>query len=159
MRSHKVFLLAAILAIALGIATGVFLSISRTAQEESEAAATFGDARLALLIATTTAARERGLGMRDSLPSDTGMIFIFTKDGTYDFWMKDMRFPIDIFWLNSDRNVVHIERYVSTSTYPAALHSQAPARYVIETNAGFADEHHILLGTPLELKNIPTIAE
>src|ERR1035437_10946382 len=61
--------------------------------------AEFGGVSLRIDYATTTAARERGLGGRTSIPSDYGMLFVFPKDDVYGFWMKDTLGRLDIFWL------------------------------------------------------------
>src|SRR5436305_1009786 len=40
-------------------------------------------------VVDTDATREKGLGDRESLAENTGMLFVFPKDDTYGFWMKD----------------------------------------------------------------------
>lgn len=119
----------------------------------------FGGVSLRVEYATTEIERERGLSGRDSIPNDYGMLFVFQKDGTYGFWMKDMLAPIDIFWLNSKGQVVSITSDVATSTYPNVLYPTEPVRYVLEITAGFAREHNIATGTPLLLKNFPTVSQ
>lgn len=121
--------------------------------------AEFGGVSLMLDYATTPAERERGLGGRISIPSDYGMLFVFPKDDTYGFWMKDMLVPIDIFWLNAQGQVVSIAEDVTTSTYPSVFYPNMPARYVLETAAGFTQAHSVATGTPLLLKNFPTVTE
>ena len=121
--------------------------------------AEFGGVSLRIDYATTTEARERGLGGRTSIPSDYGMLFAFQKDGYYGFWMKDMLVPIDIFWLDSKGQVISISQDVAASTYPSVFYPSSPARYVLETSAGFAHEHSISTGTPLLLKNFPIVSE
>jgi uncharacterized membrane protein (UPF0127 family) len=86
-------------------------------------------------VADTEAAREKGLGGRDSLAKDSGMLFVFQKDGTYAFWMKDMKFNIDIVWISADGHIVDIRENVSPDTFPTAFSPKAPARYVLELSA------------------------
>ncbi len=124
-----------------------------------EQAGEFGDVSLRLDYATTTAARELGLGGRPSVPDGYGMLFVFPKDAPYGFWMKDMLVPIDMFWLDAQGHVVSIAPDVATSTYPNVLYPAGPARYVLETAAGFATAHAITVGTPLLLKNFPIVSE
>lgn len=121
--------------------------------------ATFGGVSLTLELATTTTARERGLSGRESLPEDRAMLFVFEKPEQYGFWMKDMQIPIDIFWLDDKGQVVYLMENVSPETYPTVFYSPTPARYVLETNAGFAREHSIATGTLLELKNSTTVSK
>ena len=56
-------------------------------------------------IADTLLLRSKGLSGRESLAEDTGMYFIFTVSMKYGFWMKDMKFPIDIIWISGDKVV------------------------------------------------------
>ena len=119
----------------------------------------FGGMSLRIEYATTTEARELGLGGRASIASDEAMLFVFPEDEYYGFWMNDMLISIDIFWLDSKGQVVSIEEDVSPSTYPDVFYPTAPARYVLETAAGFARAHGIVLGTPLLLKSFPTVSK
>ena len=121
--------------------------------------AEFGGMSLRLEYATTEAERERGLSGRENIPDDYGMLFLFPKDDYYGFWMKDMLAPIDIFWLNSDRHVVSITKDIATSTYPNVFYPPVPVRYVLETAAGLARLNGIATGTPLRLKNFPSITK
>ncbi len=119
----------------------------------------FGGVSLRLEYATTTLAREVGLSGRGSIPNDYGMLFVFPKDAPYGFWMKGMLVPIDIFWLDDKGQVVFIAQDVATSTYPNVFYPNVPARYVLETAAGFAKVRGIAIGTPLVLKNFPTVSQ
>mgnify|MGYP001561318743 FL=1 len=107
----------------------------------------------------TPETRGHGLGGRTEIQKYYGMLFIFPKDDYYGFWMKDMLVPLDIFWLDDKGQVVSIAQSVATSTYPNVFYPSTPARYVLETSAGFARERAIKIGTPLRLKNFPSITE
>lgn len=87
------------------------------------------------------------------------MLFAFQKDDYYGFWMKDMLAPIDIFWLDDKGQVVFIANEVATSTYPNVFYPSAPARYVLETAAGFARAHDIKIGARLLLKVFPSVMQ
>jgi uncharacterized membrane protein (UPF0127 family) len=52
----------------------------------------------------------KGLAVKNQLKENEAMLFIFEESAKHSFWMKDMKFPIDIIWLNSDGKVVHIEQ-------------------------------------------------
>ena len=94
-------------------------------------------------IANSSQKRSHGLCCRDSLAEDHGMLFVYDKPGDYRFWMKDTRIPLDMFWVNSSKQIVHIERDVQPSSYPKAYGTKEPAQYVLETNAGFAQKYNI----------------
>lgn len=123
------------------------------------ATAEFAGVSLKIDYATNEAAREKGLGGRMSIPGGYGMLFVFPKDDLYGFWMKDTLVPLDIFWLNAQGQVVSIARDVDPSSYPNVLYPIAPARYVLETAAGFARAHSVATGTPLQLKSFPSVSE
>ncbi|MHB8914065.1 MAG: DUF192 domain-containing protein [Minisyncoccota bacterium] len=124
--------------------------------------ASFGGVSLRIELATTPAEREKGLGGRTSIPEGFGMLFVFPEDGLYGFWMKDTLVPLDMFWLDDKGQVVSIAQDVATSSYPHVFYPSLPARYVLETAAGFARAHAIATGTPLSsqlLKNLPIVSE
>jgi uncharacterized membrane protein (UPF0127 family) len=95
-----------------------------------------GTTSIRLIEASTPEARERGLGARDRLDQNVGMLFTFNEPGMYEFWMKDMRFGIDIIWLDTDGRIVTIKRNVAPLTYPKVFGPSAPSLSVIELNAG-----------------------
>lgn len=98
-------------------------------------------------IADTDAERARGLSDTKEIPVGVAKVFIFNTSEKWSFWMKDMNYPIDIFWLDENGLVVHIVESASPDTYPATSFTPpVPARYVIETKAGFAEENSIRVG-------------
>ena len=107
---------------------------------------TLDGATVHVMLARTPAEQERGLGGRDSLAVDQGMLFVFPKDGEYAFWMKDMKFSIDILWLAQDGTVVYIVPNLSPSTYPQTFGPSKPARFVLEVPAGFVAAHWVQVG-------------
>jgi len=99
-------------------------------------------------IAATAADQQKGLSDRDSMAPDHGMLFVFDSEGNWGFWMKDMRFPLDIIWFNSQRNAVFIEQNLLPCTpQDCPIHTPlVKATYVLEVNAGFVRAHNISLG-------------
>ena len=97
-------------------------------------------------IADTEELRAKGLGGRSGLASDEGMLFIFPDEGKYPFWMKDMKFAIDILWLSNTGTVLYVQPDISPDTYPQSFAPDKPARYVLEVPAGYTTEHHITVG-------------
>jgi len=103
-------------------------------------------------VADTEAARELGLGGRTSLEPDKGMLFVFDHPDKYGFWMKDMKFPIDILWLDEEK-VIWIESNVSPNTFPQILYPDSPAKYVLEVPAGYSYESNINIDDSFSLAN------
>ena len=94
-----------------------------------------GNRALRVEVADTDAKRTLGLSGRESL-KEGGMLFVFDTPGNYGFWMKDMRFPIDIIWLDESYHVVDIARNVGPDTFPHIFYPPYPVKYVLETNPG-----------------------
>lgn len=104
-------------------------------------------------IADDDAERTRGLMFRDELPSGHGMLFIHDAEAPQAYWMKNTRIPLDILYFDSNRRLVSQQREVP----PCALGdgcppypSNAPARYVLELNAGEAARLKLELGAELK---------
>lgn len=104
------------------------------------------DIPLSVRVADTNEERQQGLSGVESMDEEAGMIFIFDTEGDYLFWMKDMLIPIDILWINNNLEVVHIEKNVKPDSFPLRYGSPAPARFVLETNAFFAETFDINVG-------------
>lgn len=106
-----------------------------------------GGVSLAVAVADTAHEREQGLSGTSPLANGEGMLFIFDSDGQHSFWMKDMRYAIDIIWLSRDMRVVYIEKSVSPDTFPSAFTPPTPARYVLEVPAGFSEAQGLQVGS------------
>ena len=111
-----------------------------------------GGVSVHVALATTTETRERGLGGKKDLANDEGMLFVFSNDGIYPFWMKDMLFSIDIIWISSSGRIVYIQPELSPSTYPNSYGPSVPARYVLEVQAGFSALHGVMVGQQVGLQ-------
>lgn len=101
-------------------------------------------------IADTPDSREKGLMYRESIPNNHGMLFSFTEESHYSFWMKNTIIPLDIIWISTQNNVVHIEK----ETTPYSLIPLTPskkARYVFEINGGLSQELGITLNSTFRL--------
>lgn len=102
-------------------------------------------------IAGTNAERVRGLSGRRDLAPGSGLLFVFPESATYGFWMKEMRFPIDIVWIGEDLRIVHIAANVAPQTYPKVFRPAEPARYVLEMPATSMRKMGVKPGTAVTL--------
>ncbi len=112
----------------------------------------FGSEIIPVFIADTNALRTRGLSGKKTLPQEYGMLFIFSTERQYSFWMKDMNFAIDMVWINGGGEVVHVESDVAPETYPDMFVSTDPALYVLEVNAGLARDLGLTAGAKVEIE-------
>ncbi|HSX44401.1 MAG TPA: DUF192 domain-containing protein [Candidatus Saccharimonadales bacterium] len=97
-------------------------------------------------LASTPSKQLQGLSGRSSLPLDHAMLFVFQAAGQDCFWMKDMHFPLDIIWLNDQKQAVYIKENATPQSYPEQFCPDKLARYVVEVNAGVAKGAGLKLG-------------
>ena len=104
-------------------------------------------------LAITDEEQMQGLMFRKSLDKNKGMLFVFSGEGEYTFWMKNTLIPLDIIWINENKEVI----FISENTQPCKedpCPSVAPdkeAKYVLEINAGISKEIGLKIGDRLEI--------
>jgi uncharacterized membrane protein (UPF0127 family) len=108
-------------------------------------------------VADTPESRALGLGGRDAMAADAGMLFDLGETRTPTFSMRGMRFPLDIIWIDDAMRVYGIEADVphQPDVPVAELASYSPAvpvRYVLELNAGTAAAAGIEPGDELQFE-------
>ena len=91
-----------------------------------------------LWTAESEATREQGLSGVRSLPAFGGLLMKFDTDQKWGIWMKNMHFPIDIIWLDKNKQVIYIVRDAQPddSANRTVFTPKEDARYVIELPAG-----------------------
>ena len=104
-------------------------------------------------LAKTNAEKEKGLMYRKELDRDKGMLFIYEKEGVYPFWMKNTLIPLDIIWINENKEVVFIAQNVQPckSLLCPSVVPIAKAKYVLEINAGLCQEIGLKVGDQLKI--------
>jgi len=94
--------------------------------------------------------REQGLSGRDHIGSD-GMLFIFPTAQIQHFWMKEMKFDLDLVWLK-EKKIVQISQrlpHPDVNTLTSALpiyQSNTPVDSVLEVPAGTAEKWKLTVG-------------
>jgi uncharacterized membrane protein (UPF0127 family) len=96
----------------------------------------------------------RGMMFREEVRPDAGMLFVFMEEAPRAFWMFRTKIPLDIIWMNNNREIVEI----SADTPPCeaterdgcpSFGGNYPSRYVLELGAGQAAAHRLSLGDRL----------
>ncbi len=119
--------------------------------------AEIGKSKLNLIVVKNEKDRQKGLSGRKSINQNQGMLFIFDHKDRFAFWMKDMRFPIDIIYIDNNMVVYVVKNAPAPANKNSALEiyrPDAPANYVLEVNAGVAQKLNIQKGTTVNLKGI-----
>ncbi|MBI4177143.1 MAG: DUF192 domain-containing protein [Candidatus Aenigmarchaeota archaeon] len=106
---------------------------------------------LSVKIADTGEARAGGLMFVKSLGEAEGMLFVFPDEAKREFWMKNTPVPLDMIFVSSNGTAVGVvENAMPCEKDPCQTYSvNSPSKFVVETNAGFAKENGIGIGTPL----------
>ena len=108
------------------------------------------DINLNLQIADSPKEHSQGLMYRHEMPENNGMIFVFDNNDYREFWMKNTYLSLDMAFLDENKQIINIfantEPLDTEKTYP----STKPARYVIETNAGWFTENDVEEGDYFE---------
>ncbi|MBO9881674.1 DUF192 domain-containing protein [Xanthomonas sp. D-109] len=135
---------------ALGVL--LLLALSGCASAGGDHWVELGGHRYEVELAQNDATRARGLMFRDQMEADHGMLFIHDREEPQAYWMKNTKIPLDILYFDNQRKLVAQQRDVPPCSagdacppYP----SNAPARYVLELNAGQAEQLKLQDGTEL----------
>jgi uncharacterized protein len=114
---------------------------------------------LGVYLAVTNDQQIKGLSVKDHLKENEGMLFVYEQPTRQGFWMKDMKFPIDIIWLDNDGTVVYIKNNLQpcTTIFAFLCPTYIPDKdslYVLETGSGFSEKHSIKIGTHADFQLI-----
>jgi uncharacterized membrane protein (UPF0127 family) len=110
-----------------------------------------GDVALNVNIADSNSERVEGLSGKSNLHKNEGLFFIFDVSDYHGIWMKDMEFPIDIIWLDANKQVIYFEQNIHPNTYPTVFKPTKKAKYVLEVQSGFIKREGIKVGDQLTL--------
>ena len=119
---------------------------------------TVNDQTLIADISATPERMTRGLSVKDALAENEAMLFVFDVEAEHRFWMKDMKFPIDIIWISSDKIVVDIEHNLQPcdlGLFCSTYEPEGDSLYVLETVGGFGGKYRVVKGTPVEFELNP----
>lgn len=119
-----------------------------------EVTATINEVNYTLEVAATYDQRVCGLSNKRALGKDEGMLFLFEKADKHGIWMKDMRFAIDIIWMDETYTIVHLEENAQPDSYPEVFTPSTPASYILEINAGQIAELGLSLGDTILLPDL-----
>ena len=137
MNKNKFFL---IISLAVIVLTGVvFISVKKTEKKIA-----LGNCEFKIEEVVNDEARAKGLSDRNNLCDDCGMLFVFDKLGNYGFWMKDMRFDLDMAWIVGDK-VVDIDKNISKDS-GETFYAKQKVDKVLEINSGKAEACRIEVG-------------
>lgn len=92
---------------------------------------------------------QTGLMYRDQMGELQGMLFVFPDEDFRSFYMKNTNIPLDIIYIDADKKIVSFQKNTQPNN-ETSLPSNAPAKYVLEINAGLSDEWQLEVGDKME---------
>jgi len=104
--------------------------------------------RIQAEVASTPQARRVGLMNRTSMPTDSGMLFIFDQKATHCFWMSNTKIPLAIAFLADDGKIVNIEEMQAETLNNHC--PKAPIRYALEMNRQWFSQRAIGPGSVIQ---------
>jgi uncharacterized membrane protein (UPF0127 family) len=147
-------LLTALLIMAFFVTAIIFLIVTNRPFETKTAKVFVGRGVFEVEIADNPVLHQRGLSGRSVLGENEGMLFIFPQPGFQNFWMKDMKFPIDIIWIRDHKVIGMVigaepafaEASAGKPESYTIYTSPEPVDMVLEINAGKSQQFGIKIG-------------
>lgn len=96
-------------------------------------------------IADTDFDVQTGLMYRDSMEKNQAMLFVFDDEQERYFFMKNTKIPLDLIYLDATKKIVSFQKNARPMD-ETSLPSNAPAKYVLEVNAGLVDTWSLAIG-------------
>ena len=114
------------------------------------------DHEVASLVAATPERRQRGLQDVEHLPDGVGMLFLFDRDRTSGFWMKDTLVPLEVVFAAADGEIVEVLSMPPCERDPCEVYTpQQPYRAALEVRDGWLTERGIGPGDQLQWGEVP----
>ncbi|WP_397362095.1 DUF192 domain-containing protein [Olleya sp. R77988] len=100
-------------------------------------------------IAKTEYEIQTGLMYRDSMKDNQGMLFVFNDVRERSFYMKNTRIPLDLIFFDHNKRIVSFQENAKAMD-ETSLPSNTPAQFVLELNAGTAQELLLDVGDKMD---------
>jgi len=108
---------------------------------------TINNKNISLDIADTPASRQKGLMFVESMPENSGMLFVLEKPEFANFWMKNMKIPLDMLFISGEKIVTIYNKVPVCKIAPCQIYpSNQKVDFVLEVNSGYCEKHRINIG-------------
>ena len=151
----------ALIIILFGILLGIVFAKNYLSENNSPFSKTatiaINEQKIKLDIADTAEKKEIGLSNKENIPNDRGMLFTFDKPDYYSFWMKNMKFPIDIIFIRDGAIVTIFENVnppASSEQNAPIYQPKSPADTVLEINAGLSSKYGFGEGDKVKIEGL-----
>lgn len=139
----------------LGEGTSAGQSATESSRVDGKVRVTSKELDVLAEVADNRDERRKGLSKFDELPINEGMLFVFEESSKYTFWMKGVKFPIDIIWISElptgEKKIVYIVQNAAVELDKddnelTRYNPISEAKYVLEINAGLASLKNLQIG-------------
>lgn len=147
----KQFAVFSLMGLLLTTAAFVFSVLPTSRERKTDMRIIVAGTEFLVEVANTAYTRMQGLSGREALAEGRGMLFLFETPQVPGFWMKDMKFSIDIVWIRDGR-VVGVEANVLPDDSPSRTiyYPPSPVDSVLEIPAGSAARAGITRGSMIQ---------
>lgn len=115
-----------------------------------------GTIALQVEIASKPSEQQIGMMFRKHMAENEGMLFVFPTERYNSFWMRNTLIPLDMFFIDSEWNVVGVVENARPRT-DSPRRVGRMSQYVLEVNAGFAARHQLGVGTRVKFEPPQTL--
>jgi uncharacterized membrane protein (UPF0127 family) len=111
-------------------------------------------------LADSESERQRWLTFRNErLGPDSGLLLIYDNPDLYSLWLLNIRYPLDLIWLDQFGDVVYIKENANPcdnilDASVCTFKNTIPAKFVLATDSGFVSNNNITSNSRLELLSI-----
>lgn len=109
-----------------------------------------------VFVAKTETEKQIGLSSKNKIDDDQGMLFLFDKPDFYSFWMKEMKFPIDIIYIENNKitTIIKNAQVLSETGNLPTYQPKEKSEMVVEIKAGLAEKYKINEGSSVKIENL-----
>lgn len=131
----------------------IVFAVSKIEKEKTKI--TYQDQKLDVIFAKSVIQKAQGLSNTelDDFDSD-GMLFIFSDYNVRDFWMRQMKFDLDVLWIK-DGKIMKIDRGVKSPENSGKIERMSSSPFevdmVLELPVGALDKYGFEVGGEIEL--------
>ena len=109
--------------------------------------------RISVEVPRTEKERNAGLMFRKYLGPNKGMLFVYNREHSLSYWMKNTSIPLSIAFIDKEQRIVSIQKM---EPLDPLKHYFCPVmcKYALEVNQGFFEENGIQVGDLVEFQGL-----